>query len=78
MERLRITSRSLVSFAPRRVWGAPVRNRTRRAYQRTGATPARNVRAQCVAICMFDGGLIEADATVALNDCAVQRARSKQ
>ena len=31
-----------------------------------------------VAICMFDGGLTEADAIrVALNDCATQRARSR-
>ena len=31
-----------------------------------------------MAICMFDGGLTEADATrVALNDCAAQRARSR-
>ena len=32
-----------------------------------------------VAICTFDGGLVEADATrVALNDCAAQRPRSQQ
>ena len=31
-----------------------------------------------IAICMFDGGLTEADAIrVALNDCAAQRARSR-